>query len=68
LCFAEAPPDEEVEVCMLMQECLAMREKYVFREKEHPWEKEEITDPSTPKPNLQPFHYDPEPASMVRDF
>ncbi|BBN14856.1 AMP deaminase [Marchantia polymorpha subsp. ruderalis] len=60
----EAPSDEEEEVCLLMQECLKLRDKYVFREREHPWEKEEITDPSTPKPNLDPFNYQPEPASM----
>ncbi|CAM6102988.1 unnamed protein product [Calypogeia fissa] len=60
----EAPSQEEEEVCLLMQECMAMREKYVFRENAHPWEKEEITDPSTPKPNPQPFRYEPEPASM----
>lgn len=66
VCSPEAPSSEEEEVCLLMQECLTMRAKYVFRENEHPWEKEQITDPSTPKPNPQPFHYDPEPSSMVR--
>ncbi|CAK9271180.1 unnamed protein product [Sphagnum jensenii] len=53
----EAPSAEEDEVCSWMQECLALREKYVFREEVHPWKKHEITDPSTPKPNPNPFHY-----------
>lgn len=48
-----------------MQECLAMREKYVFREKVHPWNKDVLADPSTPKPNLDPFHYVSEAASKV---
>ncbi|KAH8974528.1 hypothetical protein BDL97_01G106700 [Sphagnum fallax] len=60
----EAPSAEEEEVCVLMQECLALREKYVFREKVHPWYKEELSDPSTPKPDPEPFQYRPEPASQ----
>eukprot|EP01018_Ginkgo_biloba_P000785 Gb_23346 [translate_table: standard] len=56
----EAPSAEEAEVCLMMQECLAMREKYVFREEAAPWEKEVITDPSTPRPNSDPFLYEPE--------
>jgi AMP deaminase len=40
-----------------------LREKYVFREEVHPWKKHEITDPSTPKPNPNPFHYIAQPAS-----
>ncbi len=48
-----------------MQECLALREKYVFREKVHPWYKEELSDPSTPKPDPEPFQCRPEPASQV---
>jgi AMP deaminase len=44
---------------------LALREKYVFREKVHPWYKEELSDPSTPKPDPEPFQYRPEPASQV---
>ncbi|KAJ7519785.1 hypothetical protein O6H91_20G055400 [Diphasiastrum complanatum] len=59
----EAPSEEEEEVCILMQECLALREKYVYRERVHPWDKEEIIDPSTPKPNPDPFQYEPEVAS-----
>jgi hypothetical protein len=31
----------------------------------HPWYKEELSDPSTPKPNPEPFQYRPEPASQV---
>eukprot|EP01018_Ginkgo_biloba_P003890 Gb_35523 [translate_table: standard] len=59
----EAPTTEEEEVCWMMQECLALRDKYVFREKVLPWEKEIITDPSTPKANPDPFYYETEPAS-----
>ncbi|XP_042465058.1 probable AMP deaminase [Zingiber officinale] len=49
-------PDEE-DVYIILQKCLALRESYVFREEVAPWEKEVITDPSTPKPNLNPFAY-----------
>ena len=48
-----------------MSECMSLRDKYVFREKIPPWEKEEITDPGTPKPNPDPFYYKAEPASSV---
>eukprot|EP00250_Pteridium_aquilinum_P005836 c15864_g1_i1 orf=2-1156(-) len=59
----EAPSAEEEEVCRMMQECLALRQKYVFRERAAPWDKETITDPSTPKRNPDPFYYEQEPAS-----
>ncbi|KAJ7567949.1 hypothetical protein O6H91_01G013300 [Diphasiastrum complanatum] len=59
----EPPSDEEEEVCLMMQECLALREKYVFKEKMRPWHTEEIADPNTPKPNPDPFSYEPEVAS-----
>eukprot|EP00249_Psilotum_nudum_P014552 c24883_g1_i1 orf=498-3221(+) len=59
----DAPSTEEIEVCLMLQECLALRQKYVFRENVAPWEKEQIIDPSTPKPNPDPFHYEQEPVS-----
>ena len=61
----EAPSQEEEEVCMMLQDCLELRKKYVFREQVAPWHIETITDPSTPKPNPDPFHYEQEPASKV---
>ncbi|KAH7279295.1 hypothetical protein KP509_37G013600 [Ceratopteris richardii] len=59
----EAPSEEEIEVCSMLQECLELRNKYVYRETVAPWYKEELTDPSTPNPNPDPFHYEQEPAS-----
>lgn len=59
----EAPSEEEVEVCSMLQDCLNLRNKYVYRDSVAPWYKEEMTDPSTPKPNPDPFHYEQEPAS-----
>ncbi|KAG0577068.1 hypothetical protein KC19_5G128400 [Ceratodon purpureus] len=59
----EAPSEEEEEVCRLMHECLLLRDKYLYREKIPPWVQEEITDPSTPKANPNPFKYHAEPAS-----
>ncbi|MQL81060.1 hypothetical protein Taro_013518, partial [Colocasia esculenta] len=53
----ETPTSDEAEVYMLLQECLKLRESYLFREEVAPWEKEIITDPSTPKPNPNPFAY-----------
>ncbi|XP_058110286.1 AMP deaminase-like isoform X1 [Magnolia sinica] len=53
----EAPSADEAEVYLVLQECLELRESYVFREEVAPWEKEVITDPSTPKPNPNPFAY-----------
>ncbi|KAL2593260.1 hypothetical protein AAZX31_12G132800 [Glycine max] len=40
-----------------------MRKRYVFREAVAPWDKEVISDPSTPKPNPDPFLYIPEGKS-----
>ncbi|KAG1339076.1 AMP deaminase [Cocos nucifera] len=48
------------EVYKILQKCLELRESYLFREEVAPWEKEVITDPSTPKPNPNPFAYTPE--------
>ncbi|WOL14820.1 hypothetical protein Cni_G23601 [Canna indica] len=53
----EIPSPDEVEVYKIIQKCLELRERYVFREEVAPWEKEVITDPSTPKPNPNPFAY-----------
>lgn len=49
----------------MLQDCLNLRNKYVYRDSVAPWYKEEMTDPSTPKPNPDPFHYEQEPASKV---
>ncbi|XWS55515.1 hypothetical protein CRYUN_Cryun09bG0006700 [Craigia yunnanensis] len=59
----EVPSPDEIEVYVLLQECLEMRKMYVFREAVAPWEKEVISDPSTPKPNPEPFLYAPERKS-----
>ncbi|KAJ7961213.1 AMP deaminase [Quillaja saponaria] len=59
----EIPSPDEVEVYVVLQECLEMRKRYVFKEAVAPWEKEIITDPSTPKPNPDPFFYAPEGKS-----
>ncbi|TKY63523.1 AMP deaminase [Spatholobus suberectus] len=59
----EAPSPDEVEAYGVLQECLEMRKRYVFREAVAPWEKEVISDPSTPKPNSEPFLYIPEGKS-----
>ncbi|KAL3536537.1 hypothetical protein ACH5RR_004998 [Cinchona calisaya] len=56
----ETPSPDEVDVYRNLQVCLEMRQSYVFREAVAPWEKEIITDPSTPKPNPNPFDYAPE--------
>ncbi|XP_074568208.1 putative AMP deaminase isoform X2 [Curcuma longa] len=53
----ERPSPDEEDVYIVLQKCLALRESYVFREEVAPWEKEVITDPCTPKPNLNPFAY-----------
>ncbi|CAL5335176.1 unnamed protein product [Camellia sinensis] len=54
----EAPPSlEEADVYRNLQACLELRRSYVFREVIAPWEKEVISDPSTPKPNSNPFDY-----------
>ncbi|KAF7825521.1 AMP deaminase [Senna tora] len=59
----EAPSTDEVEVYVVLQECLEMRKRYVFREEIAPWEKEAIFDPGTPKPNPDPFFYTSEGKS-----
>jgi AMP deaminase len=63
--MTEEPSEEEKEVCRYMHECMVLRDKYVFRERIPTWEKEEITDPSTPKANPYPFQIEAEPASSV---
>ncbi|KAJ8478791.1 hypothetical protein OPV22_022518 [Ensete ventricosum] len=59
----EKPSPDEVEVYKILQNCLDLRDSYVFREEIAPWEKEVITDPSTPKPNPSPFAYTAEQMS-----
>lgn len=61
----EAPSPDEVEAYLVLQECLEMRKRYVFKEAVAPWEKEVISDPSTPKPNPEPFLYTREGKSDV---
>lgn len=59
----EVPSPDEIEVYVVLQECLELRKRYVFREAVAPWVKEVISDPSTPKPNPEPFFYAPEGKS-----
>ncbi|XP_011019090.1 PREDICTED: AMP deaminase-like isoform X2 [Populus euphratica] len=59
----EVPSPDEVDSYIVLQECLEMRKRYVFKEAIAPWEKEIISDPSTPKPNPDPFSYTPEGKS-----
>ncbi|KAL8152601.1 hypothetical protein V2J09_010361 [Rumex salicifolius] len=59
----ETPAPDEIESYMVLQECLELRESYIFRDIVTPWVKEVISDPSTPKPNPNPFHYFPEGKS-----
>ncbi|CAO2820128.1 unnamed protein product [Amaranthus hypochondriacus] len=59
----ETPTPDEVESYLVLQECLELRECYVFREAIAPWKKEIISDPSTPKPNPNPFYYTREKRS-----
>ncbi|KAI3447797.1 hypothetical protein Pfo_004462 [Paulownia fortunei] len=59
----EIPSLDEVEVYRTLQDCLEMRRSYVFREAVAPWEKEIISDPSTPKPIQNPFDHTPEGKS-----
>lgn len=61
----EVPSADEAELYMVLQECLGLRERYVYKEEVAPWEKEEITDPSTPKPNSNPFAYSAEQRTDV---
>ncbi|KAK1426947.1 hypothetical protein QVD17_15629 [Tagetes erecta] len=60
---SETPSADEAEVYKALQVCLEMRKSYVFRESIAPWEKEVISDPSTPKRNPNPFEYTPETRS-----
>ncbi|KAJ4837674.1 hypothetical protein Tsubulata_013480 [Turnera subulata] len=53
----EVPSPDEVEAYVVLQECLELRKRYVFSEAIAPWEKEVISDPSTPKPNPAPFSF-----------
>ncbi|KAM5560465.1 hypothetical protein ABKV19_021562 [Rosa sericea] len=53
----ESASSDEIEVYVVLQECLEMRKRYVFSEAVAPWEREVISDPSTPKPNPEPFFY-----------
>lgn len=63
--ITETPNADEVEVYKVLQKCLELRESYIYREEDAPWEKEIITDPSTPKPNPNPFNYAPEHRTEV---
>lgn len=56
----EVPSPDEVESYLVLQKCLELRKSYVFTEEVAPWDKEVISDPSTPKPNPNPFFYTPE--------
>lgn len=56
---------DEAEAYMVLQECLQLREDYLFMEEVAPWEKEVITDPSTPKANPNPFSYTSEKKTDV---
>lgn len=62
------PSPDEVEAYVVLQECLEMRKRYLFREAIAPWEKEVISDPSTPKPNREPFSYTPEGKTDVSSY
>ncbi|XP_047307329.1 AMP deaminase-like [Impatiens glandulifera] len=59
----ERPTPEEEDVYKSLAACLELRESYVFREAVSPWEKEIISDPSTPKPNPNPFGFTSEGKS-----
>lgn len=59
------PSPDEMEAYVVLQECLEMRKRFLFREAVAPWEKEMISDPSTPKPNPDPFYYAPVGKSDV---
>ncbi|GFP92189.1 amp deaminase [Phtheirospermum japonicum] len=59
----EIPSPDEVEVYRTLQVCLEMRKTYVFKEAVAPWEKEIISNPSTPKRILNPFDHTPEAKS-----
>ncbi|CAA0835857.1 AMP deaminase [Striga hermonthica] len=55
----EMPSLDEAEVYRTLQDCLELRQCYVFKEAVAPWEKEIISDPSTPKPIENPFNHTP---------
>ncbi|KAL5565230.1 hypothetical protein UlMin_028394 [Ulmus minor] len=57
IALTKVPSPDEVEVYVVLQECLEMRNRYPFKEAVAPWQKEVISDPSTPKPNPEPFFY-----------
>ncbi|XP_057513697.1 AMP deaminase-like [Actinidia eriantha] len=59
----EVPSLEEADVYKTLQACLELRQSYVFREADTPWVKKVISDPSTPKPNPNPFDYTSEGKS-----
>ncbi|KAL6519472.1 hypothetical protein OROGR_018792 [Orobanche gracilis] len=59
----EIPSPDEVEVYLTLQGCLEMRRSYVFREAVAPWEREIASDPSAPRPILNPFDHTPEGKS-----
>ncbi|XP_009757740.1 AMP deaminase [Nicotiana tabacum] len=59
----ETPSADEAEVYRNIQACLELRRSYVFREAVAPWVKEVISDPSTPKPNPNPFEFTAEGKS-----
>ncbi|KAK4796450.1 hypothetical protein SAY86_028776 [Trapa natans] len=59
----EVPSSDEVESYLLIQDCLELRKRYMFRETVASWKKEVISDPSTPKPNRDPFSYTSEGKS-----
>ncbi|KAK6152529.1 hypothetical protein DH2020_015164 [Rehmannia glutinosa] len=61
--FLNIPSLDEVEVYRTLQVCLELRRSYVFKEAVAPWEKEIISDPSTPKPIQNPFDHTPEGKS-----
>jgi AMP deaminase len=65
---SETPSHDEIEAYKVLQKCLELREKYIFREEVAPWEKEIITDPSTPKPNPNPFNYEHQTKTEVSTF
>ena len=66
--YSEAPTSDEVDAYKCLQECLELRKRYVFQETVAPWEKEVISDPSTPKPNLEPFAHYPQGKTDVSLF
>lgn len=57
----DMPSSEDVEVCLMLQECLQLRDKYIFQEAVPPWHRDANTLPM-PDPS-DPFRYDPLPPS-----